>query len=107
MENDILYNLKKASRSNIHVRDVLGSIDVPDEVKGFFAFDQKVSYKRRFNSILAIQVTELVDGVFIGCAVNHTVTYGTSFWNFFNTFAEVSRGVNRISRTPDYCRDSV
>jgi len=32
---------------------------------------------------------------------------GTSFWNFFNTFAEVSRGVKRISRSPDFTRNSV
>ncbi|KAL2551640.1 HXXXD-type acyl-transferase family protein [Forsythia ovata] len=96
-----------ASGSNIHVRDGLGSIDVLDEVKSFFAFDQKFSYEGHFSSILAVQVTELADGVFIGCTVNHTVTDGTFFWNFFNTFVEVSRGVNRISRTSDYRHDSV
>ncbi|KAL2551969.1 HXXXD-type acyl-transferase family protein [Forsythia ovata] len=96
-----------ASGSNIHIRDGLGSIDVLDEVKSFFAFDQKFSYEGHFSSILAVQVTELADGVFIGCTVNHTVTDGTFFWNFFNTFVEVSRGVNRISRTSDYRHDSV
>ncbi|KAL2556869.1 HXXXD-type acyl-transferase family protein [Forsythia ovata] len=105
--NDAGVDFIHASGSNIHVRYVLGSIDVPDEVKGFFAFDQKVSYEGHFSSILAIQVTELADSVFIGCVVNHAITDGTFFWNFFNAFAEVSRGVNRISRTSDYRRDSV
>ncbi|KAL0382099.1 UNVERIFIED_CONTAM: BAHD acyltransferase DCR [Sesamum calycinum] len=52
-------------------------------------------------------MTELADGVFIGCSLNHAVTDGTSFWNFFNTFAELSRGVKRISRIPDFNRDSI
>lgn len=66
-----------------------------------------MSYRGHFIPLLAVQVTELADGVFIGCAVNHSVTDGTSFWNFFNTFAEVSRGVKRIVRQPDITRDSV
>lgn len=56
---------------------------------------------------MAVQVTELADGVFIGCAVNHAVTDGTSFWNFFNTFAGVSRGAEKISKVPDFRRESV
>lgn len=66
-----------------------------------------VSYQGHFRPILAVQVTELADGVFIGCAVNHSVTDGTSFWNFFNTFAELSRGLKNISKIPDFTRDSV
>ncbi|KAF3539112.1 hypothetical protein F2Q69_00025479 [Brassica cretica] len=34
-------------------------------------------------SLLAVQVTELKDGVFIGYGVNHLVADGTSFWSFF------------------------
>lgn len=53
-------------------------------------------------------MTELKDGIFIGCTVNHAVTDGTSFWNFFNTFAEVCRaGCRRVSQPPDFSRDSV
>ncbi|KAK4353827.1 hypothetical protein RND71_026021 [Anisodus tanguticus] len=51
--------------------------------------------------------SELADDVFIGCAVNHSVTDGTSFGNFFNTFAEVSRGVNRIIRQLNFTRNSI
>ncbi|KAI3470852.1 hypothetical protein Pfo_027515 [Paulownia fortunei] len=109
--NDAGVDFIHANGSHIYVRDLLGSADddddVPETVKGFFTFDQTVSYEGHFRPILAVQVTELADGVFIGCAVNHAVTDGTSFWNFFNTFAELSRGVKRISRTPDFSRDSV
>ncbi|KAF2296237.1 hypothetical protein GH714_036982 [Hevea brasiliensis] len=76
-------------------------------VESFFAFDRTVSYDGHCKPILAVQVTELADGVFIGCALNHSVTDGTSFWNFFNTFAELSRGIKKIRRQPDFSRNSV
>lgn len=105
--NDDGVDFVHASATHIFIRDVIGSIDVPDHVKEFFPLDRTVSYRGHFIPLLAVQVTELADGVFIGCAVNHSVTDGTSFWNFFNTFAEVSRGVKRIVRQPDFTRDSV
>ncbi|XP_049403099.1 uncharacterized acetyltransferase At3g50280-like [Solanum stenotomum] len=105
--NDEGVDFVHATATHISIRDVIGSIDVPDHVKEFFPLDRTVSYRGHFIPLLAVQVTELADGVFIGCAVNHSVTDGTSFWNFFNTFAEVSRGVKRIVRQPDFTRDSV
>ncbi|WRX12024.1 hypothetical protein QQP08_004511 [Theobroma cacao] len=67
-----------------------------------------------FKPIMAVQVTELGDGVFIGCSVNHAVTDGTSFWNFFNTFAELCKKISsnnqnfeKIARQPDFSRNSV
>ncbi|GAB2299635.1 hypothetical protein Dimus_033696 [Dionaea muscipula] len=97
-----------ATAQHVSVRDVLAPIDVPDFVKEFFPFDRTVSYDGQFKPILAVQVTELADGIFIGCAVNHAVVDGTSYWNFFNAFAEVCRGGSRrISRSPDFRRDSV
>ncbi|XP_060212944.1 uncharacterized acetyltransferase At3g50280-like [Lycium barbarum] len=105
--NDAGVDFVHATATHIYIRDVIGSIDVPHHVKEFFPFDKKVSYQGHFSPLLAVQVTELADGVFIGCAVNHSVTDGASFWNFFNTFAEVSRGVKRIIRQPDFTRNSI
>ncbi|KAL3521184.1 hypothetical protein ACH5RR_019333 [Cinchona calisaya] len=105
--NDAGVEFTHANASHLRIRDVLGFIDVPHEVKEFFSFDGMVSFEGHFRPILAVQVTELADGVFIGCSVNHAVTDGTSYWNFFNTFAEVSRGIKRISRVPDFRRESV
>ncbi|KAJ7962268.1 HXXXD-type acyl-transferase family protein [Quillaja saponaria] len=55
-------------------------------------------------SLLAVQVTELVDGFFIGCSLNHSAADGTSFWHFFNTWSEISRsmgfGAKPISQIP-------
>ncbi|KAG6395357.1 hypothetical protein SASPL_146000 [Salvia splendens] len=107
--NDAGADLIHADASHLHVTDLLNSTngDVPHAVKGLFAFDGAVSYNGHFRPILAVQVTELADGIFIACSVSHAVVDGTSFWNFFNTFAEVCRGAERISKSPDFRRESV
>ncbi|XP_022745895.1 uncharacterized acetyltransferase At3g50280-like [Durio zibethinus] len=103
-----------ASCASLFIRDVIGPLDVPKFVQKFFCFDSTVSYQGQFRPIMAVQVTELGDGIFIGCSVNHAVTDGTSFWNFFNTFAEICRKINnnnqsieKIARQPVFLRDSV
>lgn len=105
--NDAGVDFLHADASHVHIHEILGSAYVPDQVKEFFAMDRTVSYEGHFRPILTVQVTELADGVFIGCTVNHAVTDGTSFWNFFNSFAEVSRGIRMISKSADFSRDSV
>ncbi|XP_075082056.1 putative acetyltransferase At3g50280 [Nicotiana tabacum] len=105
--NDAGVDFEHATATDIFIRDVIGSIDVLDHVKEFFPFDRTVSYQGHFRPLLAVQVTELADGVFIGCAVNHSVTDGTSFWNFLNTLAEDSRGVKRITKQPNFNRNSI
>ncbi|KAF8396897.1 hypothetical protein HHK36_018532 [Tetracentron sinense] len=105
--NDAGVDFVHSNAGHLSIRDVLFPVDVPTSVKGFFALDQAISYDGHFKPLAAVQVTELADGVFIGCTVNHAVTDGTSFWNFFNSFAEVCRGAKRISRSPVYLRDSV
>ncbi|GMH04219.1 hypothetical protein Nepgr_006058 [Nepenthes gracilis] len=105
--NDAGVDFILASAKDVFVSDILGPTDVPDVVKQFFSFDSTVSYDGHFKPIMAVQVTELADGVFIGLSMNHAVVDGTSYWNFFNTFAEVCRGVRKISRAPDFSRNSV
>ncbi|KAM1224777.1 hypothetical protein ACFX2G_044575 [Malus domestica] len=34
------------------------------------------------------------------CTVNHTVVDGTSFWHFFNSWSEISRGFDFVSKPP-------
>ncbi|XP_050384783.1 uncharacterized acetyltransferase At3g50280 [Argentina anserina] len=105
--NDAGVDFIHATATAFSVCDILSPNHVPESVKDFFALDRTVSYTGHHNPILAVQVTELKDGVFIGCAVNHAVTDGTSFWNFFNTFAEVCRGGKSFSRKPDFTRESI
>ncbi|OWM69982.1 uncharacterized acetyltransferase At3g50280 [Punica granatum] len=106
--NDAGVEFVHARAESLSIQDILGTKHVPKCVKKLFLLDRTVSYEGHFKPILAVQVTELSDGVFIGCSVNHAVMDGTSFWNFFNTFAEVCRtGVRKVSRIPDFSRDSV
>ncbi|KAM7509676.1 hypothetical protein LguiA_020129 [Lonicera macranthoides] len=39
--------------------------------------------------------------------VHHAVVDGTSFWNFFNTFAEICKGAKKIPKSPDFSRKRV
>nr|XP_018461648.1 PREDICTED: uncharacterized acetyltransferase At3g50280-like [Raphanus sativus] len=106
--NDAGADILFAEAKSVRVSDVIiAGTDVPDVVKEFFSYDRAVSYEGHNRPILAVQVTELNDGVFIGCSVNHAVVDGTSLWNFVNTFAEVSRGVESVTRRPDFTRESV
>ncbi|KAK6943534.1 hypothetical protein RJ641_024636 [Dillenia turbinata] len=105
--NDQGVDFIQARAPHLSLHALLSPLDVPDSFKAFFAFDGALSYEGHFKPLLAVQVTELADGIFIGCTINHAVTDGTSFWNFFNTFAEVNRGVQKISHSPDFCRNTV
>lgn len=106
--NDAGVDFIEAKAKHLTVRGVLSPYkDVPDCVKQFFAFDRTVSYNGHFLPLLVVQVTELADGVFVGCTVNHAVTDGTSFWHFFNAFAEAARGSKRPSNSPDFSRENV
>ncbi|KAF3449705.1 hypothetical protein FNV43_RR10436 [Rhamnella rubrinervis] len=106
--NDAGVDFIQAKAKHLSVQGILPeNDDVPDCFKEFFAFDRTLSYSGHFKPLIAVQVTELADGVFIGCTVNHAVTDGTSFWHFFNTFAEICKGALKISKTPDFCRDTV
>ncbi|CAI9763614.1 unnamed protein product [Fraxinus pennsylvanica] len=74
---------------DLSVSDILSPTDVPLLVQSFFDHDRAINHDGHTSSLLTIQVTELIDGVFIGCSINHVVTDGTSFWHFFNAWSEV------------------
>ncbi|RVX06021.1 BAHD acyltransferase DCR [Vitis vinifera] len=105
--NDAGVEFIHARAKHFLIRDLLSPVDVHNCFKQFFAFDGLLSYAGHFKPLAAIQITELADGLFIGCTVNHSVTDGTSFWHFFNTFAEMTKGAKKISRSPDFNRDNV
>ncbi|KDP24482.1 hypothetical protein JCGZ_25046 [Jatropha curcas] len=106
--NDAGVDFIQAKARHLFIDDLISPhLDVPDCVKGFFTLDRMLSYSGHSKPLAAIQVTELADGVFVGCTVNHAVTDGTSFWHFFNTFAEICKGAKKITKSPDFCRDTV
>ncbi|KAL4649600.1 hypothetical protein ACB092_01G025800 [Castanea dentata] len=89
------------------ISDILSPIDVPSIVQSFFDHDRAVNYDGHTMPLLSIQVTELKDGIFIGCSMNHCIGDGTSYWHFLNTWSEIfqAQGNNiSITRPPIHRR---
>ncbi|XP_024626560.1 uncharacterized acetyltransferase At3g50280 [Medicago truncatula] len=80
-----------ARSENTCVADILEPTYVPPIVDSFFALTGVRSYEGTSKPLLAVQVTELIDGIFIGCSFNHAVIDGKSVWHFINSWAEISR----------------
>ncbi|KAJ3708999.1 hypothetical protein LUZ61_012704 [Rhynchospora tenuis] len=82
-----------AVADGIGIADVVASDgqDLPEFLKEFFPLDLAINFDGCTSPLLVIQVTELKDGIFIGCVFNHAIGDGTSFWHFFDAWAEISR----------------
>ncbi|MBA0786735.1 hypothetical protein Gotri_028009, partial [Gossypium trilobum] len=89
---------------DLSVSDIVSPTYVPLVVQSFFDHDRAINYDGHTRPLLSIQVTELVDGVFIGCSMNHAIADGTTFWHFINTFSEIFQAQGdtkiKISRSP-------
>uniref|UniRef100_A0A5B6YT63 Shikimate O-hydroxycinnamoyltransferase n=1 Tax=Davidia involucrata TaxID=16924 RepID=A0A5B6YT63_DAVIN len=93
-----------AVADDLTVTDILDPVYVPPIVHSFFPLNGVLNHQGVSKPLLAVQVTELVDGFFIGCTINHTVGDGSSFWHFFNSRSEISRGFESLSRAPIFKR---
>ncbi|KAE9609356.1 hypothetical protein Lal_00020052 [Lupinus albus] len=71
------------------ISDILSPIDVPPIVQSFFDHHKALNHDGHTMPLLSIKVTQLLDGVFIGCSMNHCIADGTSYWNFFNTWSKI------------------
>ncbi|XP_078169826.1 putative acetyltransferase At3g50280 [Carex rostrata] len=82
-----------AVADGIAIADVVGADgqDLPEFLKKFFPLDLAVNFDGSTNPLVAVQATVLIDGIFIGCNFNHVIGDGTSYWMFFNAWAEVAR----------------
>ncbi|EOA24054.1 hypothetical protein CARUB_v10017273mg [Capsella rubella] len=80
-----------AKAKSVAVNDVLQSYgSVPDFISQFFPANDVVSRDALVSEpLLAIQVTEMKDGVFISFGYNHLVADGSSFWSFFHTWSKI------------------
>ncbi|KAI3934672.1 hypothetical protein MKX01_012212 [Papaver californicum] len=96
--------------ADITIADIMDSTHVPRIVQySFFTLNDVVNYDGRSKPLLSVQVTELIDGFFVGCSMNHTVCGGKAFWLFFNSWCEISRlgsaaADHHISRSPIFNR---
>ncbi|MCL7048354.1 hypothetical protein MKW94_008741 [Papaver nudicaule] len=65
-----------------------------------FSLNGVLNYEGGSQPLLSIQVTELLDGIFIGCSANHSVCDGISLWEFINAWSDICRSSD--DHTP-YC----
>ncbi|KAL1361122.1 hypothetical protein AAHE18_04G229100 [Arachis hypogaea] len=82
------------------VNDIVSSVYTPRFVYSLFPLNRVRNHEGITKPLLAVQVTELNDGFFVGCTINHVVGDGTSFWHFMNSWAEISRGSEELSKPP-------
>ncbi|KAL2346423.1 hypothetical protein Fmac_000423 [Flemingia macrophylla] len=74
---------------DMSISHILSPVDVPPIVQSFFDLHKAVNHDGHTMPLLSIQVTELLDGVFIGCSMNHAIADGTSYWNFFSIWSHI------------------
>lgn len=94
-----------AAADDVSVDDILKPLKVPDDIiHSLFLLNGVSNYLGTSKPLLALQVTELVDGVFVAYAANHSVLDGTSMWHFLNTWTDISRRGGCCSGPPDFGR---
>lgn len=90
--------------ADVSISDILEANYIPEMVSSFFPLNGTLNCDGVSRSLWGVQVTEMKDGVFIACTGNHAIIDGTSFWHFFNSWSEISRGFETISKTPTFER---
>ncbi|XP_045800556.1 protein ENHANCED PSEUDOMONAS SUSCEPTIBILITY 1-like [Trifolium pratense] len=93
-----------AVAKSISVAGILGSTYHLPIIPSFFALNGVKNYEGTSQPLLAVQVTELIDGIFIAFTINHAIVDGKSFWHFINSWSEISRGCLKISKLPIFER---
>ncbi|KAL5714107.1 hypothetical protein ACHQM5_016112 [Ranunculus cassubicifolius] len=88
----------------IRVSDLLDPLFIPPIVYELFPIKDAINYDGMQLPLLSIQVTFLIDGIFLGITMNHMLCDGSSFWHFMNSWSEISRGSHNISRNPVFER---
>ncbi|KAK3129632.1 hypothetical protein QOZ80_6BG0482580 [Eleusine coracana subsp. coracana] len=86
--------LVHAAAPEVTASDIAASLYVPPVVSSFFPCNGMLGTDAVTDApcpVLAAQVTELADGVFLAMSLNHGVADGTTFWHLFNTWAEIHR----------------
>lgn len=86
------------------VNDILEPVIKPPFLYSFFPLNGIRNCNGVSKPLLAVQVTELSDGLFVCCTIYHAVGDGSAFWHFLNSWSEIARGSDRISRPPSLQR---
>ncbi|KAL5705653.1 hypothetical protein ACHQM5_023928 [Ranunculus cassubicifolius] len=88
--------------SDITLSEIAFRNDISLNLEFLFPFQEIINHDGHAKPLLAVQVTELSDGIFVGVSFSHSVGDGTSFWHFFNVWSQISRQKegSPISRPP-------
>ncbi|XP_021293978.1 uncharacterized acetyltransferase At3g50280-like [Herrania umbratica] len=78
---------------------------IPAVLDSFFPLNGIKNYQGTSNPLLAVQVTELVDGFFISVSVNHSIVDGASFFHFFKSWLAIACDPTQLSKPPVFQRD--
>ncbi|CAA0826842.1 HXXXD-type acyl-transferase family protein [Striga hermonthica] len=94
-----------AAAPNVSVSQISDAKYTPEFVYSFFPLNGTRNFHGTFEPLFAVQVTELEDGLFFGCAANHAVMDGSSMWHVLQSLSEIVRGHKKISKMPSFARD--
>ncbi|CAN0917307.1 Uncharacterized acetyltransferase At3g50280 [Linum grandiflorum] len=94
----------RAVAHTISLADILDPLYVPPLLWSFFPLNWVRNYHGFSQPFLAVQITELVDGIFVACMMNHAVADGTAFWRFMNSWSEICRDSGIIYKSPVFTR---
>ncbi|XP_050207125.1 uncharacterized acetyltransferase At3g50280-like isoform X2 [Mercurialis annua] len=90
-----------AVADGVTLDSIINAVYIPSIVGSYFALNGVNNHQDVSKPLLAVQVTELEDGLFIGCTLNHVVADGTSLWHFLNSWSELNReGSVNVSKPP-------
>ncbi|XP_020258861.1 uncharacterized acetyltransferase At3g50280-like [Asparagus officinalis] len=94
-----------ASAPHVSVSDIQtpSNYHVPPVVRSFFPLNGILDCDGHSYPLLGVQVTELADGIFIACSLNHSAADGTTFWQFFKTWSTICRN-DFIGSPPEFDR---
>ncbi|KAL4281747.1 hypothetical protein GQ457_03G041090 [Hibiscus cannabinus] len=93
-----------AAVDEVTTRDIIEPVYVPSIVDSFFPLHGVRNYEGTVKPLLAVQVTKLVDGVFISVSVNHSVIDGESFFHFFSSWLHMASGSPGLTNPPIFQR---
>ncbi|KAL8152668.1 hypothetical protein V2J09_010428 [Rumex salicifolius] len=97
-----------AALDDVTVNDITSPAHVPTTlVQSLFQLGTiPTNYDGHTEPLLVVQVTELVDGLFFGVSMNHSVVDGSSFWHVFSSWSEMFRSKSAavLSTPPVYNR---
>ncbi|XP_031481973.1 uncharacterized acetyltransferase At3g50280-like [Nymphaea colorata] len=96
-DSGVEFTVSKAA--GLCISDLVSDV-VPETVNSFFPLVAAIGYDGHYRPLLAIQVTEVMDGVVIGCSMNHAIADGGSFCHFVKSWSELSAGAKTITRQP-------